>query len=189
ICKKKKKNRLWVLGWNMTKSCKIHSMTDLCKKKLLNGLIKKAYAAKCIWDHNPQLEELSLGENLFQICNSFLCAHRFQEHVDYDFETNNCPEDKMCGHYTQMVWADSNRIGCATHFCDTLEGLGFKKATLLVCDYYPTMCSKTLYNTNWAVIQYLLCYKMHHHTGVIRAHIHIMYMNYVLCIPHYARHF
>lgn len=37
-----------------------------------------------------------------QICNSFLCAHRFQEHVDYDFETNNCPEDKMCGHYTQV---------------------------------------------------------------------------------------
>uniref|UniRef100_A0A9J7YH45 SCP domain-containing protein n=2 Tax=Cyprinus carpio TaxID=7962 RepID=A0A9J7YH45_CYPCA len=105
-------------------------------------VVAEAYAAKCIWDHNPQLEELSLGENLFVNTGPFNATKAllnwFQEHVDYDFETNNCPEDKMCGHYTQMVWADSNRIGCATHFCDTLEGLGFKKATLLVCDYYPT---------------------------------------------------
>ncbi|XP_016347484.1 peptidase inhibitor 16-like [Sinocyclocheilus anshuiensis] len=105
-------------------------------------VVAEAYAAKCIWDHNPQLEELSIGENLFVGTGPFNATKAlldwFGEHVDYDFETNNCPEDKMCGHYTQMVWADSNRIGCAIHSCDTLEGLDFKKATLLVCDYYPT---------------------------------------------------
>lgn len=28
-------------------------------------LVAEAYAARCIWDHNPQLEELGMGENLF----------------------------------------------------------------------------------------------------------------------------
>lgn len=105
-------------------------------------LVAEAYAARCIWEHNPELEDLRLGENLFIGTGPFNATNAmlnwFGEHVDYDLETNNCTEDKMCGHYTQMVWADSNRIGCATHFCDTVEGLGLEKATLLVCDYYPS---------------------------------------------------
>ncbi|XP_026055576.1 peptidase inhibitor 16-like [Carassius auratus] len=104
-------------------------------------LVAEAYASKCIWKHNPQLEELRMGENLFVGTGPFNATKAllnwFKERVDYDFENNSCPEHKMCGHYTQMVWADSSRIGCATHFCDTLEGLSFKKATLLVCDYFP----------------------------------------------------
>ncbi|XP_043086246.1 peptidase inhibitor 16 [Puntigrus tetrazona] len=104
-------------------------------------LVAEAYAAKCIWNHNPDLEELGLGENLFVSTGPFNATKAtldwFDEHVDYDFENNTCPDDKMCGHYTQVVWAGTNRVGCATHFCDTLEGLDFEKATLLVCDYFP----------------------------------------------------
>ncbi|XP_016086842.1 peptidase inhibitor 16-like [Sinocyclocheilus grahami] len=104
-------------------------------------LLAEAYAAKCIWDHNPQLKEFRMGENLFLGTGPFNATKAmmdwFGEHADYDLETNNCPEDKMCGHYTQMVWADSNTIGCAAHFCDKLEHLDFEKATLFVCNYYP----------------------------------------------------
>ncbi|XP_016403951.1 peptidase inhibitor 16-like [Sinocyclocheilus rhinocerous] len=104
-------------------------------------LLAEAYAAKCIWDHNPQLKEFRMGENLFLGTGQFNATKAmmdwFGEHVDYDLETNNCPEDKMCGHYTQMVWADGNKIGCAAHFCDELEHLDFEKATLFVCNYYP----------------------------------------------------
>ncbi|KAK7132757.1 hypothetical protein R3I93_019102 [Phoxinus phoxinus] len=103
-------------------------------------VVAEAYATKCIWEHNPDLEELTLGENLFASLGPFNATKAmvdwFGENVDYDYEKNVCPVDKMCGHYTQMVWADSNKIGCATHLCDTLEGLDFK-ATILVCDYYP----------------------------------------------------
>ncbi len=28
-------------------------------------LVAEAYAARCIWEHNPELEDLSMGENLF----------------------------------------------------------------------------------------------------------------------------
>ncbi|XP_073679585.1 peptidase inhibitor 16-like [Garra rufa] len=104
-------------------------------------LVAEAYAAKCIWNHNPELEDLTMGENLFVGTGPFNVTKAmldwFGEHEDYDYETNNCHEDKMCGHYTQMVWADSNKIGCATHLCDKLENLDFEKATLLVCNYYP----------------------------------------------------
>ncbi len=34
-------------------------------------VVAEAYAARCIWDHNPQLEELSMGENLFVGTGSF----------------------------------------------------------------------------------------------------------------------
>ncbi|XP_056089987.1 peptidase inhibitor 16-like isoform X2 [Rhinichthys klamathensis goyatoka] len=104
-------------------------------------VVAEAYAAKCIWDHNPDLQKLTLGENLYLTTGPFNATAAtvswFEENVDYNYENKFCPEDKMCGHYTQMVWADTNRIGCATHFCDTVEGLGFSKSTLLVCDYYP----------------------------------------------------
>ncbi|KAI7794503.1 peptidase inhibitor 16 [Triplophysa rosa] len=105
-------------------------------------LMAEAYAAKCIWDHNPDLKSLELGENLFVTTGPFNVTQAmldwFEEIHDYEYENNNCPEDKMCGHYTQMVWADSRQIGCATHVCDTLEGLDLPKSTLLVCNYYPT---------------------------------------------------
>ncbi|XP_051736799.1 peptidase inhibitor 16 [Ctenopharyngodon idella] len=104
-------------------------------------LVAESYATKCTWDHNPELEDLTMGENLFVTNGPFNATKAmlnwFGEYVDYNYENNSCPEDKMCGHYTQMVWADSNRIGCAAQLCDTLQGLDFKKATLLVCNYFP----------------------------------------------------
>uniref|UniRef100_UPI0037E7259D peptidase inhibitor 16-like n=1 Tax=Semicossyphus pulcher TaxID=241346 RepID=UPI0037E7259D len=60
------------------------------------------------------------------------------EHLNYDFHNNSCDEDKMCGHYTQMVWADTHRVGCAVHHCNDMEGLNWGKTYFLVCNYYPT---------------------------------------------------
>lgn len=103
-------------------------------------VVAEAYATKCIWENNPDLQKLTLGENLFVSIGPFNATEAtvswFGENVDYNYENKFCPEDKICDHYTQMVWANSTRIGCATHFCETLEGLD-SKATILVCDYYP----------------------------------------------------
>uniref|UniRef100_UPI003AB021F6 uncharacterized protein n=1 Tax=Centroberyx gerrardi TaxID=166262 RepID=UPI003AB021F6 len=102
-------------------------------------VIAEGYAAKCIWNHNPDLEET--GENLFAgtgpLDLRMALEKWFLEHLDYEYHNNSCPEDKMCGHYTQMVWADTHRVGCAFHVCNTMEGLDFERASFLVCNYYP----------------------------------------------------
>ncbi|NXF94882.1 PI15 inhibitor, partial [Eubucco bourcierii] len=45
----------------------------------------------------------------------------------------------MCTHYTQMVWATSNRIGCAIHTCHNMNvwGAVWRQAVYLVCNYAP----------------------------------------------------
>jgi hypothetical protein len=50
----------------------------------------------------------------------------------YDYESNTCraPEDESCGHYTQIVWADTTRAGCGMTVCDG-------KGQIWVCDYEP----------------------------------------------------
>ncbi|XP_064812435.1 peptidase inhibitor 16-like [Oncorhynchus masou masou] len=104
-------------------------------------ILAEGYAVKCMWEPNPDLELLNMGENLF-VSNEPLDLNMtmekwFLEHLDYDYNNNSCQEDKMCGHYTQMVWADSHSVGCAAHRCDTIEGLSFEKVNFLVCNYYP----------------------------------------------------
>jgi len=52
------------------------------------------------------------------------------EKVDYDYKSNSCRPFKMCGHYTQMVWKNSIRIGCARIKC--MNGAWF-----VTCNYDP----------------------------------------------------
>lgn len=49
------------------------------------------------------------------------------ELADYDYETNTC--SAVCGHYTQIVWATSRRLGCGMTTCDS--------GTLVYCNYDP----------------------------------------------------
>ncbi|KAM8829623.1 uncharacterized protein ACB058_018165 [Synchiropus picturatus] len=102
-------------------------------------LIAENYAAKCIWSHNPELEDT--GENLFagtgQLDLREAMEKWFLERLNYNYSNNSCEEDMLCGHYTQMVWADTHRVGCAFHLCNMMEGLGWEKVSFLVCNYYP----------------------------------------------------
>ncbi|XP_040050010.2 uncharacterized protein LOC120829717 isoform X1 [Gasterosteus aculeatus] len=102
-------------------------------------IIAEGYAAKCIWNHNPELEDT--GENLFVGTGPLDLREAlekwFLERQNFDFQNNTCDEDQMCGHYTQMVWADTHRVGCAFHLCNNMEGLDWERASFLVCNYYP----------------------------------------------------
>ncbi|KAJ8016542.1 hypothetical protein DPEC_G00008330 [Dallia pectoralis] len=101
----------------------------------------ESYSVKCVWDHNPDLEGLEMGENLYVSTVSFdpikATEKWFLEHLNFNFNNNSCQENQMCGHYTQMVWASSLSVGCALHRCDTMEGLSFQKVNFLVCNYFP----------------------------------------------------
>jgi pathogenesis-related protein 1 len=53
------------------------------------------------------------------------------EKADYNYATNSCKPGKMCGHYTQMVWKDSKKVGCAMAVCDDTQD------QVWVCHYLP----------------------------------------------------
>ncbi|XP_073176211.1 peptidase inhibitor 16 isoform X2 [Lepidochelys kempii] len=61
----------------------------------------------------------------------------YNEHEHYNLTTSKCTVGQMCGHYTQVVWANSERVGCGMQFCKTLHGVEDPDLYLLVCNYDP----------------------------------------------------
>lgn len=47
----------------------------------------------------------------------------------YGARKNKCARGEVCGHYTQVVWADSRELGCAVASCGA--------AQVWVCNYDP----------------------------------------------------
>jgi len=107
----------------------------------------KAYSKLCIWDHSkPQgFDQLgySYGENLYitsrlNIDNLEQAVDSWaEEHSDYNHFTGDCVEGKMCGHYTQVVWEDTTRVGCAITECEDVQGISWG-GSLIVCQYYTS---------------------------------------------------
>ena len=60
------------------------------------------------------------------------------EHLDYNHDTLACT-GPACGHYTQVVWEGSTRVGCALTECSGFDGFeaAVNGGTLAVCQYYP----------------------------------------------------
>ncbi|KFK40371.1 hypothetical protein AALP_AA3G364900 [Arabis alpina] len=54
------------------------------------------------------------------------------EKENYDYDTNTCGgADGVCGHYTQIVWRDSVRLGCGSVRCNNDEYIW------VICSYDP----------------------------------------------------
>ncbi|THD28101.1 Peptidase inhibitor 16 [Fasciola hepatica] len=58
----------------------------------------------------------------------------FEEHRHYSFEKNSCKPGRMCGHYTQVVWASTRKVGCGYRKC---PGRAFPYGYSVVCNYGP----------------------------------------------------
>ncbi|XP_006148688.1 peptidase inhibitor 16 [Tupaia chinensis] len=100
----------------------------------------KAYAQQCVWGHNK--ERGRRGENLFAITDEGVDVHLAMEEWHHEREHYNlsaaaCDPGQVCGHYTQVVWAKTERIGCGSHFCEKLQGVEETNIELLVCNYEP----------------------------------------------------
>lgn len=74
------------------------------------------------------------GENLYmtsgwasegEVVNSWA-----DEAEDYDTRTHTCAQGKVCGHFTQIIWAKTERVGCGMARC----GVGGEVWT---CKYDP----------------------------------------------------
>jgi hypothetical protein len=59
------------------------------------------------------------------------------EAPDYVYDTNRCAPGKVCGHYTQEVWRDTVRVGCAMKGCEANSPFGQQPYRLVVCEYDP----------------------------------------------------
>jgi hypothetical protein len=95
----------------------------------------QAHANDCVFRHSGN----GYGENLFATSGSAapadVVASWTAEAADYDHASNSC--DGTCGHYTQVVWADSLRLGCGV--ADCAEGSPFSGGAwqIWVCNYDP----------------------------------------------------
>jgi len=90
----------------------------------------------CKMMHNPRRGQ-GVGENIYwhsnyKMSNPTKAVDAWGEEVgDYNYETNKCADGKVCGHYTQIVWADTERVGCSLRRCDA------GTQVVVVCNYEP----------------------------------------------------
>ena len=89
--------------------------------------LAKNYAKKCVWEHSDKSTRktskwASVGENLaYKWGTNYRPDTRTavegavkgwaDEVKDYDYHGNACTG--VCGHYTQVVWAETETVGCA----------------------------------------------------------------------------
>ena len=95
----------------------------------------QAHANKCRFQHSSSL----YGENIFATSSSAtpqaVVDSWVSEKQYYNYGNNSCSD--VCGHYTQVVWADSTKLGCAMANCTKNSPLGGGDWELWVCNYDP----------------------------------------------------
>jgi hypothetical protein len=89
--------------------------------------------------HNPSS---GYGENIYANSDpstpAAVVADWMKESQNYNYATNTC--SSTCGHYTQVVWRASLRLGCGVTNCTTNSPFGSLnggKWQFWVCDYDP----------------------------------------------------
>ncbi|XP_063442926.1 cysteine-rich secretory protein LCCL domain-containing 2-like [Mytilus trossulus] len=113
-----------------------------------NELAKMAeeWAKGCLWGHNPNrttsLGTLSAGENIALTSEISQGFNNWEDEITdwtYDNYKDGCDTGKTCGHYTQIIWAKTTKIGCAYVKCDDYSNLpdDYNPLKYLVCDYFP----------------------------------------------------
>jgi hypothetical protein len=109
------------------------------------AVIAQGWAEQCVdtqapiglIDHNPDRSDTYpeyVGENIYGssggATGTAAVAAWASEEEDYDYASNTCAG--VCGHYTQIVWADTTKVGCGIHTCP-----GLTYGSSIVCNYGP----------------------------------------------------
>jgi pathogenesis-related protein 1 len=101
------------------------------------GRVAQQYADACVYKHSQG----EYGENLFAQAGKLATPEEVvgawaAEVASYDYASGAC--SGKCGHYTQIVWRDSQRVGCGVASCATGSPFeGFTEWQYWVCNYDP----------------------------------------------------
>lgn len=90
------------------------------------------YANSRIGDCNLVSSGGPYGENLAKntgLTGTAAVNMWVSENSYYDYASNTCATGHICSHYTQVVWANSNQLGCARVLCS--NGV----TNFVVCSY------------------------------------------------------
>jgi len=117
------------LVWDDSLAATARAWVNQCVDKDGNGLV----------DHNDGRSTghpFYVGENIFASSGT-ATAHDAvfdwaAEAANYDYANNTCATNQVCGHYTQVVWRATQKVGCAINNCK-----GLKFSSTIVCDYGP----------------------------------------------------
>lgn len=99
----------------------------------------QAVADSCEFQHSAN----GYGENIYAAAGSAptpadVVDSWTSEKANYTYNSNTCGSNKTCGHYTQVVWRDSLRLGCGQKTCTTGSPFaGFPTWQFWVCNYDP----------------------------------------------------
>ena len=98
--------------------------------------VAQAYAERCDFEHSDN----GYGENLYATTGRAtpqdVVKSWASEVKDFDYESNTC--SKVCGHYTQVVWANTRRVGCGVAECTKNSPFSSSQRWYhWVCNYDP----------------------------------------------------
>jgi len=110
------------------------------------------WAELCKWGHDlmTSCDGDTVGQNLAMSGGgpSDLSAVDVSSYVEdwdsekqfYDISDQSCKNatghSQVCGHYTQVVWAETTKVGCGIAKCSSVTN-GFNNAVVFACDYSP----------------------------------------------------
>uniref|UniRef100_A0A8C5SK22 SCP domain-containing protein n=1 Tax=Laticauda laticaudata TaxID=8630 RepID=A0A8C5SK22_LATLA len=101
------------------------------------------WANNCSLHHSPNSSRIlgiQCGENLYKSSHhhawSRVIQSLYDEYKYFTYDIGANPPGSLIGHYTQIVWYDSYRIGCAVNYCPSSAYNYF-----YVCQYCPSYVS------------------------------------------------
>lgn len=109
-----------VLGYTYGENLAVQSSSSAKKQDLSDFSILKTYLEKSQQSWYDEVNNYSLTQ-----------------------ASDQCQPGEVCGHYTQMIWADTTKIGCGVAKCDYMEDIGYPESAnkdmthvYLVCQYH-----------------------------------------------------
>ncbi|XP_071434769.1 peptidase inhibitor 16-like [Pithys albifrons albifrons] len=99
--------------------------------------VAQSDAENCIWENGNG----DYGRNVFAVAPTQNLQDAVkgwnEEKKFYSLVTGKCAPGQMCGNYKQLVWADTEHVGCGAKLCEKIRGIEAQNHRLLVCKYSP----------------------------------------------------